>query len=1295
MANIVQYLASLFRAGEKKRRTVRRTTDERTPKVYKTNTTNEDVYKIMNISRLPLEQQRDYYTKVEPELGEKVVKDTQKAFEDNPFQAGFMEAFAPVSALETVKQATGKDIDVSKAKETTAYKVGQIAGLVGQFATTGGIAQDAVTVGLLKGVGATAIKTGTKATAKQVAQKFVAQRGSDVLTGIPLNIAETLKQGGTTEDKLKNFGVNTAVDLATGTVIGTLSPSVSKYIKSLKAKDVAKEGTEAFVKSGDIPAESTDVVENAVKTIQERATNRKLKEGTTPVQEFKGEIPTAPIKVEEPKPIEVEIDELTTPKPTGKKERPKPAPEVLQKMPEESRKNFLRRIVDEVRLRGVDTFTPQEDYARSLLNTNPELGEKLLAKINKSRNATQQVYNWITYRQVDASGIKDLGKPLTEIKSMIPENKVGAFQDFMFMRHHLDRLKQGKPIFATNREETIAKIQEIFSTLTDAEKKMFNDADMEIRNYIKNLRQYAQDTGLLTKKQIDLFEELYPNYIKTVRASGDDFIGVGSGSSKVRDIYKAASRGNDPILPLWNQLEILTRDTITTGNINDLMRELYTARFGAMKGVKEKAKDIADNMFAPPELSVVDGKDAIKFYNNGKVVSMPVSPLEAKSFKILTGGGIMSSDVAQALMKYVNPLNRWFKLPITGVNPIFLVKNGLRDSADALFYSKDPMGFISKYPQAAQELANKGEYYRLWQSSGGRYSSYFNLDANLRDKRTWFTKTVSERIENANALVESLPRMAEFINIIEKELNGKPLSELTEDILNKAVYGAAEITTNFGRGGDIGKLLNSTVVPFFNPSIQGTSRLIRRLTMQDGFRGFMPLIMKAAVLGVAPAVLNEMVYGDNEEYQMLPDRYKLTNYVFKIGDKWIRIPRGRVLSVLGMIPQALVGELKGDEYDFAEMVSVAGGQVAPVNPFESNLFSPIVGAATNTTWYGGPIDGKEWDKIKTSDHYDSKTSEIGKLLGSIEFMPGKNNINFSPKQWDYIINSYTGIFGDVILPLSTGKKDVGERLKAGAEAFPNAFTLDPTFQNDLSKEFYDLYDKYTIISKDPTVEEKLVKRFMERYRSKTSEIIKEIKDIQNSNLPDSVKESEIKELRDQLNNMYRNAEFEVNEFKSFLTDSVNKYGEEGGYTRSVINASIESGEDEWVAYTQFMDGNKKDNYEVAKNAGVSAADYYKLFDGRLDIDKSGGITQDEAQQVLDSMGFSDEQKGVLWGIINKGWKSNPYTGGSYKSSKASIVAKAYRDGLATKQVQALKDLNISTPTLSTAEVKAIIKMLSS
>ena len=62
-----------------------------------------------------------------------------------------------------------------------------------------------------------------------------------------------------------------------------------------------------------------------------------------------------------------------------------------------------------------------------------------------------------------------------------------------------------------------------------------------------------------------------------------------------------------------------------------------------------------------------------------------------------------------------------------------------------------------------------------------------------------------------------------------------------------ALYNAADITTNFGRGGFAARKLNASLVPFFNPGMQGLSKNIRNVIDRRGWKEIGQLISRLLI----------------------------------------------------------------------------------------------------------------------------------------------------------------------------------------------------------------------------------------------------------------------------------------------------------------------------------------------------------------------------------------------------------------------------------------------------------------
>jgi hypothetical protein len=84
--------------------------------------------------------------------------------------------------------------------------------------------------------------------------------------------------------------------------------------------------------------------------------------------------------------------------------------------------------------------------------------------------------------------------------------------------------------------------------------------------------------------------------------------------------------------------------------------------------------------------------------------------------------------------------------------------------------------------------------------------------------------------------------------------------------------------------------------------------------------------------------------------------------------------------------------------------------------------------------------------------YDEKTTEPAKFFG--------DKLNWSPKQIDFIVKSYTGILGQIGQPMTIkqtyASKDSLNTKVVGTlgNIFTRNFTADPVYNNDIVNNFY-------------------------------------------------------------------------------------------------------------------------------------------------------------------------------------------------------------------------------------------------
>ena len=88
------------------------------------------------------------------------------------------------------------------------------------------------------------------------------------------------------------------------------------------------------------------------------------------------------------------------------------------------------------------------------------------------------------------------------------------------------------------------------------------------------------------------------------------------------------------------------------------------------------------------------------------------------------------------LVSVVEKINDLFKKGVTTWNPLFLIRNAVRDFQEAIFYTKNGIGkYIANLPRAIKIMAQKGELWQQYLAIGGHQSGYFNNETGIYDAR--------------------------------------------------------------------------------------------------------------------------------------------------------------------------------------------------------------------------------------------------------------------------------------------------------------------------------------------------------------------------------------------------------------------------------------------------------------------------------------------------------------------------------------------------------------------------------
>lgn len=674
-----------------------------------------------------------------------------------------------------------------------------------------------------------------------------------------------------------------------------------------------------------------------------------------------------------------------------------------------------------------------------------------------------------------------------------------------------------KPVFGSS--VTADDSRAAAADLLDAHPE-FEKWAKDVYAYLDGLMEVRKQGDLVSEEMAQRMKELYPHYVPTYRDMPSTSGGYSNPNSvAVNSTIKSAKGGNQNIMPLIDSIARQTLQTFSAAKKNILGNMLYEDAMDTTRDVSEYIQNVTEDgdLVDLDADSAENLKNTLRIWVDGKPVTLHMSEAMADGFRPIEQSNSFG-------MKALRSVNSTFKKLVTQWNPVFIVRNFIRDAQSALYFTHySNATFVKNYGKAVKEIATNGKYWQLYQAMGGKGTTYYDPKTGLADRRHFKNATADKLLGGlnkaidilsfANEAVEQYPRLAEFISTM----------EATGDV-QQALYNAADITTNFGRGGFAARKLNASLVPFFNPGMQGLSKNIRNVIDRRGWKEIGQLVSRLLINGVAPGIIMGLLYDglkEDDDYKELSDYIKDSNILIKIGDnKFIKVPMGREPSVITAFTNRMWRWLKGEPASsaFAGYPSFAIEQIAPNNPLTNNIFAGITAMSTNKTWYGGDIVSSYMEEKPDYLQYDESTDAFSIWLGEIT-RHGKNGIEgLSPKKVNYLIDQYSGFIGDWVLPALSKKADVPAVVKA--------FVVDSVRQNRLGSDFYDALDEAKQVkdTEMATAADDATYSYLYKQSKAASEITKQLKEIYNSG--EKTRKEKMSEARDLLelrNEIYRKA----------------------------------------------------------------------------------------------------------------------------------------------------------------------------
>ena len=751
--------------------------------------------------------------------------------------------------------------------------------------------------------------------------------------------------------------------------------------------------------------------------------------------------------------------------------------------------------------------------------------------------------------------------------------------------------------------------------------------------------EYLVKSGIISAKDVKKFKEIYPHYVPTFRDMGE---AAGRESKNAATlIKKATGSGKRQLLTVPEQYAHQIDRIVTAARRNELNQEIINTiskdpagmkAFGAIQDGKGKLTydfsngDLDDFITTLDDISlnqIKSGKNTITAVFNGEKVTANISDEVAKSLEAMSN--IQDTNL---LVKVGKTITNPMKFTITGGNPVFFVSNMMRDLPT--LYIQSNHGFVKTTTglfKATKEVFTNGEKYKMYKALGGAESGYYMRGKGF--ETTASTRGVIKRVQEVMSFLgekgEAIPRLAEFINTLEK----------TGDAY-KALRDAAESTVDFSRRGssDVAKALDAWTL-YLNAGLQGLDKFARTVAAHP----VRTLGRSATMLGI-PYMALTALNQDNPYYQELTERVKQNNFLIPnlAGEKdedgncktFVKVPLNREYgTVFATSLYCALKAARGEDDSWEGFRETFEENFLPNNPFTDNILAPLlINIPQNKDFAGRSIIPNSLKDASPENQYDYSTSEFAKLISK-----GMNRIPVkdvpivkylqSPKLVDYILDSYTGYYGQVLQSATTTGgtskdnyvKDVLVKQTA-EQPFLNKFVADSRYSSKPVEDFYNMKDEYTQQKTDAEIEGKTWSEAhaAEHALSKISKGLYESTQAEKAILADksltkAEKDKMIGELRTARNELAKEAKKEV-------TNAVAEYrqaptfSELSDTTKEKWSTSLGIEKEQWAtAYKKMTDeyDSRKEENEDAK----MTADEKRLY-----LIENGITTYKQAQSIL-------------------------------------------------------------------------------
>lgn len=458
------------------------------------------------------------------------------------------------------------------------------------------------------------------------------------------------------------------------------------------------------------------------------------------------------------------------------------------------------------------------------------------------------------------------------------------------------------------------------------------------------------------------------------------------------------------------------------------------------KAIANKYYAINKYMFVVPEATYktlkVKPATFLKGYVAGREYRIILHPDLHRAFQ-----DIKQKHFIANLLSTVNTIQRYF---YTNANIFFGISNVLRDLQTAYILGdyKDLYHLLKQYFIGLGKLfKNDDEVYKFLASGGGT-SGFFaspTTTLNIIKKsggNTLFKKIISspralaEYLERINSYVEYATRIGYYDRLLKQGMNNID-----------AVFYARTITADFGMRGTWSDILGLLYL-YFNARMQGLRSIAIALKTKP--------IEATTKMFVAPSLLTfyEFYLGrDDPSFWAIPESQRYYYWHFKVGDSYIKIPKGEVGNIVSTPLTLFLMNLYKDYPIQARHITDYILNISPITNARTipetltpTAFRPLVRLFDKQAWYYGAEAFRDAPSVENI--YKNVTADLYLNFG----------IDISPQTLYSLVRGYFGDYGRIALALieiasAQNKKVAIDDLKRAimsryAIMFDNAFRIE-------------------------------------------------------------------------------------------------------------------------------------------------------------------------------------------------------------------------------------------------------------